>query len=70
MATDREVVAAVLTGDTEAFRHLVVRYQACVFGVAMGHVQDPEAARDVAQEVFLRAFLSLPDLRDVEALPS
>ena len=69
MATDRELVASVLAGETEAFGQLVERYQACVYGVAISHVADREAARDVAQEVFLRAFLALPDLREVEALP-
>lgn len=52
---DRALVEALRTGDPDAPRHLVERYQGVVFGLClrmMGHRQDAE---DVMQEAFLRA---------------
>lgn len=41
-------------GDHDAFRILVERYQRRVYAVALGMMKDPEEARDVAQDAFIK----------------
>jgi RNA polymerase sigma factor (sigma-70 family) len=55
-------VQAAQNGDSAAFRRLVDRYQNMVRAYAAGWVGD--AADDVAQEVFVNAFLKLGQLDD------
>ena len=42
-------------GDQRAFRTLVERYQRRVFSLAFGLLKDPDEARDISQEAFLKA---------------
>ncbi|MBL9043991.1 MAG: sigma-70 family RNA polymerase sigma factor [Myxococcales bacterium] len=42
-------------GDQRAFRTLVERYQRKVFSLAFGLLKDPDEARDISQEAFLKA---------------
>lgn len=59
-ASDREIDAALLgraaNGDTRAFRELVERHQRRANSVAYGLVRNPEDAREVVQEAFIRVF--------------
>lgn len=57
--TDQTYIEQCLDGDREAFRELVVRYQSRVIGTIYRMVHDPEAARDLTQEVFVKAFTRL-----------
>lgn len=58
--SDKEIIAAVLAGDTGRFQLLVERYQGSVFGFLYRYLrEDTEAARDLAQTVFLKAFRRL-----------
>jgi len=68
--SDAELVGEALRGRGEAFGELVTRYRDAVFGVAFHRLGDFEEARDVAQEAFLKAYLSLADLRDPAAFAS
>lgn len=54
--TDQEIVAKVLAGETEYFRHLLVRYQEPVAKLAYFNLHDDNAVEDVTQETFMRAF--------------
>lgn len=65
-----ETVACAQARDAEAFTELVERYQDAVFGSAYHVVLDFEAARDIAQETFVRAWERLPELRDPAAFPA
>jgi len=47
-------------GDRDAFRTLFERHHARVYRYALLRVGDPEAARDVAQDVFLAVWNGLP----------
>lgn len=53
---DREVLARVAAGDTEAFGLLVERHQERLLRLCDRMLGDAEEARDAAQEVFLKAF--------------
>lgn len=60
---DRELIRRAQAGSAEALSELVLRYQARVVAWAAGVVRSADDARDVAQEVFLRVFRSLPGYR-------
>jgi RNA polymerase sigma-70 factor (ECF subfamily) len=52
-----------------AFAELVRRFEEAAFAWALQRVHDPEEARDVCQEAFLKAWLKLRQLRDPVAFP-
>lgn len=56
---DADLVAAARQGDAAAWETLVRQHQTPVFRLAYLIVGDANAAEDVAQETFLRAFRSL-----------
>lgn len=56
-----DLVDAARSGDGDAFRTLVERYQDHVFRLAMRVLRcDRNAAEDLCQEVFMRAYRGLP----------
>jgi len=59
MKTDAELVANALRGSQEAYRELVKRFERPVYSLVLRMVQDPAAAEDLAQEVFVKAFRRL-----------
>ena len=60
---DREFVERVQNGDTEAFNPLVLKYQEKIYNLIYLRVHDRETARDLCQDVFLKAFQALPRFR-------
>jgi RNA polymerase sigma-70 factor (ECF subfamily) len=58
-SADQAAIDACLAGDPEAFGPLVSRYQEVAFRAAYLVVRDADAARDVAQEAFVRTYRSL-----------
>lgn len=67
---DREAVRRICSGDASGFAEVVERYFGVVRAVAYARLADHDAADDLAQEVFLRAYLKIDTLRDVTALPA
>jgi RNA polymerase sigma factor (sigma-70 family) len=65
---DRELVAAILGGTPGAFERLVREHQALCWHIVLKLVRDPEDARDVCQEAFLRAHRYLDQYRFDSAL--
>lgn len=53
------IVAAVLAGDTQAFAGLVRLYQEAVWRIAAALLRDRDATENVAQQVFVDAYLHL-----------
>mgnify|MGYP001298322016 CR=1 FL=1 len=60
---DLRDVERCLAGDRAAFGALVERWQDRIYGAVLRMVRDPELARDLAQETFLRAFANLASFR-------
>jgi len=65
--SDQEHVERCRNGTPDDFRFLVERYQGPVFAYAVTRLHDRTAAREVAQESFVRAFFALPKLKKPEA---
>jgi RNA polymerase sigma-70 factor (ECF subfamily) len=53
---DREYVERCLGGDLDAFGMLIDRYQAPVFRIVLNMVGNYEDAKEVLQQVFMKAF--------------
>ena len=56
---DADLVQRCLDGDQRAYRDLLRRYRRSVYSLTYRMVGHREEARDLAQEVFIRAFRSL-----------
>jgi RNA polymerase sigma-70 factor (ECF subfamily) len=56
---DREIVMEILSGDLNAYRDLVQRYQRQIFNLMYRLTGSREDARDLAQETFIKAYQSL-----------
>ena len=57
---ERELVERARNGDREAFSCLVRSYEGKVFQLAYGLTRDRNAADDLAQEAFIKAYTALP----------
>jgi RNA polymerase sigma-70 factor (ECF subfamily) len=62
-ADDQQLIQQCLSGNTEAFGELVIRYQDRLYNSLMLMVGSPEDARDLAQEAFVHAFRKLDSFR-------
>jgi RNA polymerase sigma factor (sigma-70 family) len=56
---DFALIQQCLSGNRESFRPLVQRYQSSVFDAVVRMVADPENAKDIVQESFVKAFTKL-----------
>lgn len=54
--SDEKLLAGFASGDPEQGAAFVRRYQARVYGLAVHLLRDPDAAEEVAQEAFIRAW--------------
>ena len=66
MLVDFEVIKRAQTGDSAAFNEVVLAYRRRVLGTIARSIARPEDVEDVAQEVFLRLYFSLEQLRTPE----
>lgn len=57
--TERQRLEAAIAGDRNAFNALVALHEARALRAAQGVLHDPEAARDVVQEAFVRTWQRL-----------
>lgn len=60
---DEELIAEVLGGDSAAFNELSSRHRPRVERLCQRFFSDPEIARDLAQESFIRAYTALRTYR-------
>ncbi|MEK7487233.1 MAG: sigma-70 family RNA polymerase sigma factor [Planctomycetota bacterium] len=68
--SDQELVRTYLAGNSSSFDELVKRYSKLVGTIAFGVVRDVEAAKDITQEVFVKAYRSLASLSNPEKFKS
>ena len=57
---DKELIQKIQEGDRLAFNQLVVKYRNRVMGIASRMLGDRVEAEDLAQDVFVKAYLALP----------
>jgi len=66
VCSDNELIERHLIGDDEAFTTIISRYQAYIFAIILRFVNERQDAEDIAQEVFLQLYRSLPDKQEGE----
>jgi RNA polymerase sigma-70 factor, ECF subfamily len=66
MLVDFELIKRAQAGEDAAFNEIVVVYRKRILGTVTRLIARPEDVEDVAQEVFLRLYFSLDQLRTAE----
>jgi RNA polymerase sigma-70 factor, ECF subfamily len=66
MLVDFEQIKRAQAGDSVAFNEIVTAYRKRILGTITRLIARPEDVEDVAQEVFLRLYFSLDQLRTAE----
>jgi RNA polymerase sigma-70 factor (ECF subfamily) len=60
---DEEIISRVLSGNRDDYALLVDRYKDKVFAMVIGIIKNRELAQEVAQDVFVKAYVSLKKFR-------
>ena len=60
---EKELIRAAQKGSEEAFAALVEKYRIKMFNLAYSIIRDPDLADDLAQDVFIKAYVSLPKFK-------
>jgi RNA polymerase sigma-70 factor (ECF subfamily) len=66
MLVEQEVIERARAGDAQAFNQMVLAYRKRILGTISRLIGRPEDVEDVAQEVFVRLYYSLDQLRTAE----
>lgn len=66
MLVEPEVIGKARAGDSAAFNEVVLAYRKRILGTISRLIGRPEDVEDVAQEVFVRLYYSLDQLRSPE----
>jgi RNA polymerase sigma-70 factor (ECF subfamily) len=66
MLIEQELIERARTGDPQAFNQVVLAYRKRILGTISRLIGRPEDVEDVAQEVFVRLYYSLDQLRTAE----
>ena len=61
--TDEIIIERVLSGDRNAYALIVDRYKDKVYSLVFGILRNDEDAKELAQEVFIKAFTALKKFR-------
>ncbi len=65
---DAMLVDRYLGGDMSAFDELMIRYERQIYRVCYRFVENRDDAKDLAQEIFIKAFEHLPSFRRESSL--
>ena len=57
-------------GERDVFNELIVRYQGRIYSLVYKHVPNPETAKDLCQEIFIKAYQALPSFKQESAFYS
>src|SRR2546423_7019028 len=66
MLVEQELIERARTGDQAAFNQIVLAYRKRILGTISRLIGRPEDVEDVGQEVFVRLYYSLDQLRTAE----
>ena len=66
MLVEQELIERARSGDAGAFNQMVLAYRKRILGTISRLIGRPEDVEDVAQEVFVRLYYSLDQLRTAE----
>jgi len=66
MLVEFELIERARSGDSSAFNGIVTAYRKRIFGTIARLIGRPEDVEDVAQDVFIRLYYSLDQLRTAE----
>ena len=66
MLVEQELIEKARAGDSPAFNQIVLAYRKRILGTISRLIGRPEDVEDVAQEVFVRLYYSLDQLRTAE----
>ncbi len=58
-----ELVERFQNGEKEVFNQLVLTYQRKIYSLVYKYVRNAETAKDLSQEVFIKAFQAMPTFR-------
>jgi RNA polymerase sigma-70 factor (ECF subfamily) len=61
--SDQDILTAVIAGDVNLYRELVLRYQNRIYSLFMRQLQQSALAEDLTQEVFVKAYKNLKSFR-------
>ena len=71
LSTDeKELVERFQNGEQEVFNELVIKYQGKIYNLVYKYVPNSETAKDLSQEVFIKAFRALPHFKRQSAFYS
>lgn len=59
----KSIISAVLGGEIDAYRHLVLSFENRIFSIVVRSVCDEQIAKDILQETFINAYLNLATFR-------
>lgn len=64
MTEEKLLIKRTLEGDQESFEKIINLYKNYIFAIILNFIKDYEEVENVAQEVFLQVYLSLPAYKD------
>ena len=67
---ENELVERFQNGEKEVFNELVIKYQGKIYNLVYKYVPNSETARDLSQEIFIKAFRALPHFKRQSAFYS
>jgi RNA polymerase sigma-70 factor (ECF subfamily) len=59
LSNEYDLIQKARLGNLEAYNQIVLAYQTLVYNHALWMMRDPQAAEDLTQETFIKAYLSL-----------
>lgn len=63
MDLDKELIEQTISGNNDAFEQIVDNYKGYIFAIILNFINDYNEAENIAQEVFLQIYISLPEYK-------
>jgi len=63
MEKEKQILKKIISGDKEVFGEIILEYQDFIFNIIKNYVKLEEEARDITQEVFLKAYENIEKFR-------